>query len=134
MLRYIIGGVALGAIGFGLKKYFDNYDTCTPYNNTQNEHSPHKHDDIDMSDLVVSDDVFLEENELDGSRKFNETISRLFISLQSLQEKLSGIENLPELKSAYTSISGEKILKFNRSDSENFNKLFHLFISSKEDL
>lgn len=58
MLRYIIGGVALGAIGFGLKKYFDNYDTCTPYNNTQNEHRPHKHDDIDMSDLVISDDVF----------------------------------------------------------------------------
>ena len=29
MLRYIIGDVALGAIGFGLKKYFDNYDTCT---------------------------------------------------------------------------------------------------------
>ena len=134
MLRYIIGGVALGAVGYGLKKYFDNYDTCTPYNNTQNEHSPHKHDDIDMSDLVVSDDVFLEENELDGSRKFNETISRLFLSLQNLQEKLSGIENLPELKSAYTSISGEKILKFNRSDSENFNKLFQLFINSKEDL
>lgn len=54
--------------------------------------------------------------------------------MQSLQEKLYGIENLPELKSAYTSISGEKILKFNRSDSENFNKLFHFFINSKEDL
>ena len=81
MLRYIIGGVALGAVGYGLKKYFDNYDTCTPYNNTQNEHRPHKHDDIDMSDLVISDDVFLEENELDGSRKFNETISCLFLSL-----------------------------------------------------
>lgn len=25
-------------------------------------------------------------------------------------------------------------MKFNRSDSENFNKLFHLFINSKEDL
>jgi len=134
MLRYIIGGVALGAIGFGLKKYFDNYDTCTPYNNTQNEHRPHKHDNIDMSDLVVSDDIFIEENELNAKRKFNETINRLFLSLQSLQEKLSGIENLPELKSAHTSISGEKILKFNRSDSENFNKLFHLFINSKEDL
>lgn len=69
---------------FWVEKYFDNYDTCTPYNNTQNEHSPHKHDDIDMSDLVVSDDVFLEENKLDRSRKFNETISRLFLSLQSL--------------------------------------------------
>ena len=74
---------------------------------------------IDMSDLVVSNDVFIEENELNVKR---------------LQEKLSSVENLPELKSAYTSISGEKILKFNRSDSENFNKLFHLFINSKEDL
>ena len=30
MLRYIIGGVALGAIGFGLKKYFDNSGICIP--------------------------------------------------------------------------------------------------------
>lgn len=89
---------------------------------------------IDMSDLVVSNDVFIEENELNVKRKFNETINRLFHSLKSLQEKLSSVENLPELKSAYTSISDEKILKFNRSDSENFNKLFHLFINSKEDL
>jgi hypothetical protein len=89
---------------------------------------------IDMSDLVVSNDVFIEENELNVKRKFNETINRLFHSLKSLQEKLSSVENLPELKSAYTSISGEKILKFNRSDSENFNKLFHLFINLKEDL
>lgn len=130
MLRYIIGGVALGAIGYGLKKYFDNSETYAPYN----EYKPYKHNEIDMSDLVVSDDIFLEENELNAKRKFNETINRLFLSLQSLQEKFSGIENLPELKSVYTSISGDKILKFNRSDSENFNKLFHLFINSKEDL
>ena len=30
MLRYIIGGVVLGAIGYGLKKYFDNSGICIP--------------------------------------------------------------------------------------------------------
>ena len=45
-----------------------------------------------MSDLVVSDDIFLEENKLDRSRKFNETINRLFHSLKSLQEKLSSVQ------------------------------------------
>lgn len=37
-----------------------------------------------MSDLVVSNDVFIEENELNVKRKFNETINRLFHSLKSL--------------------------------------------------
>lgn len=134
MLRYIIGDVALGAIGFGLKKYFDNYDTCTPYNNTQNEHSPHKHDNIDMSDFVVSDDVFLEENELDRSRKFNETISRLFFFAKFVRKTIWHRKFTRVKVCLHASISGEKILKFNRSDSENFNKLFHLFINSKEDL
>jgi hypothetical protein len=88
MLRYIIGGVALGAIGYGLKKYFDNSETYAPCN----EYKPHEHNEIDMSDLVVSDDIFLEENKLDRSRKFNETINRLFHSLKSLQEKLSSVQ------------------------------------------
>ena len=54
-------------------------------------------DDIDMSNLVAANDV-LEENELDRIHKFNERISHLFLSLQSLQEKLSGIENFTRVK------------------------------------
>lgn len=80
MLRYIIGSVVLVAIGYGLKKYFDNSETYTLYN----EYKPHEHNEIDMSDLLVSNDVFIEENELNAKRKFNETINRLFHSLKSL--------------------------------------------------
>ena len=50
-----------------------------------------------MSNLVAANDV-LEENELDRIHKFNERIGHLFLSLQNLQEKLSGIENFTRAK------------------------------------
>ena len=46
MLRYIIGGVVLGAIGYGLKKYFDNSDIV--YHNgskTSNEYKSHEYNE-----------------------------------------------------------------------------------------
>ncbi|EEF12541.1 hypothetical protein CAMRE0001_2203 [Campylobacter rectus RM3267] len=51
-----------------------------------------------------------------------------------MQEKLSSVENLPELKSAYSSISGENILRFKDFDAQNFSKFFYIFIDYKEDL
>lgn len=32
MLKYIIGGVALAATGYGLKKYLDGFGTSIPVN------------------------------------------------------------------------------------------------------
>ena len=138
MLKYIIGGVALAATGYGLKKYLDKFEMCTsPSSKTQNNIKMDNLDtnETDIANLVCPEgDDFLEARVMEKSNKFNETIHRLFMSLRSLQEKLSSIENLPELKSAYSSISGEKILRFKDSDVKNFGKFFYIFIDSKEDL
>ena len=138
MLKYIIGGVALAATGYGLKKYLDKFEMRTsPSSKTQNNIKMDNLDtnETDIANLVCPEgDDFLEARVMEKSNKFNETIHRLFMSLRSLQEKLSSIENLPELKSAYLSISGEKILRFKDLDAKNFNKFFYIFIDSKEDL
>ena len=138
MLKYIIGGVALAATGYGLKKYLDKFEMRTsPSSKTQNNIKMDNLDtnETDIANLVCPEgDDFLEARVMEKSNKFNETIHRLFMSLRSLQEKLSSIENLPELKSAYSSISGEKILRFKDSDVKNFGKFFYIFIDSKEDL
>ena len=136
MLRYIIGGVALAATGYGLKKYIDKFDTHLSLGDQIQ--SDAKDSDIkdkhEMNFKSFTDDSSLGVKATDKGYKFNETINRLFISLKTLQEKLSSIENLPGLKSAYVSISGEKILKFNEMDGKNFNKFLYLFIDTKEDL
>ncbi len=138
MLKYIIGGVALAATGYGLKKYLDKFEMRTlPSSKTQNNI---KIDNLDTNETDIANLVRLEGNDflearvMEKSRKFNEMIHRLFVSLGSLQEKLSNVENLPDLKSAYSSISGEKILRFKDSDAKNFSKFFYIFIESKEDL
>ena len=138
MLKYIIGGVALAATGYGLKKYLDKFEMRTlPSSKTQNNIKMDNLDtnETDIANLVcLEGDDFLEASVMEKSRKFNQTIHRLFVSLGSLQEKLSNVENLPDLKSAYSSISGEKILRFKDSDVKNFGKFFYIFIDSKEDL
>ena len=138
MLKYIIGGVALAATGYGLKKYLDKFEMRTsPSSKTQNNI---KMDNLDTNETDIANSVclesddFLEASVMEKSRKFNEIIHRLFASLKSFQVKLSNLENLPELKSAYSSISGEKILRFKDSDAKNFSKFFYIFIESKEDL
>ena len=136
MLRYIIGGVALAATGYGLKKYIDKFDAHLSLGDQiqSDAKDPGIKDKHEMIFKSFTDDNSLVGKAMDKGYKFNETINRLFISLKILQEKLSGIENLPELKSAYASISGEKILKFNEIDCKNFNKFLYLFIDTKEDL
>ena len=138
MLKYIIGGVALAATGYGLKKYLDKFEMRTSSSNkTQNNIKMDNLDtnEIDIANLVcLEGDDFLEARVVEKSHKFNEMIHRLFVSLGSLQEKLSNVENLPDLKSAYSSISGEKVLRFKDSDAKNFSKFFYIFIDSKEDL
>ena len=138
MLKYIIGGVALAATGYGLKKYLDKFEMRTsPSSKTQNNIKMDNLDtnETDIANLVCPEgDDFLEARVMEKSNKFNETIHRLFMSLRSLQEKLSNVENLPDLKSAYSSISGEKVLRFKDSDVKNFGKFFYIFIDSKEDL
>ena len=139
MVKRFAGGVALVAAGYILKRYLDKYDYHISIKNKMQ--SDTKKDDLKTkcettaADPVdINDDDFLEARVMEKSNKFNETIHRLFMSLRSLQEKLSSIENLPELKSAYLSISGERILRFKDPDAKNFNKFFYIFIDSKEDL
>lgn len=136
MLRYIIGGVALAATGYGLKKYIDKFDTHLSLGDQiqSDAKDPDIKDKHEMNFKSFTDDNSLGSKAMDKGYKFNETINRLFISLKTLQEKLSGIENLPAIKSAYASISGERILKFNEMDGKNFNEFLYLFIDTKEDL
>ena len=60
-------------------------------------------------------------------------IYRLFCIIGKFARKnYQNVENLPDLKSAYSSISGENILRFKDSDAKNFSKFFYIFIDSKE--
>ena len=139
MIKSFAGGAALVAAGYILKRYLDKYDYHISIKNkmqsdTKKGDLKTKCETIAADPADMNDDDFLEARVMEKSNKFNETIHRLFISLRSLQEKLSSIENLPELKSAYSSISGERILRFKDLDAKNFNKFFYIFIDSKEDL
>ena len=139
MIKSFAGGAALVAAGYIFKRYLDKYNYHISIknkmqNNTKKDDLKTKCETIAADPVETNDDDFLEARVMEKSRKFNETIHRLFASLRILQEKLSSVENLPELKSAYLSISGEKILRFKDLDAKNFNKLFYIFIDSKEDL
>ena len=139
MIKYIVGGVALVTAGYTLKRYLSKYDFHISaknknQNNTKQYDSNTKWESALVYPVGINDDDFLEASVMEKSRKFNETIHRLFVSLRILQKKLSSVENLPDLKSAYSSISGEKILRFKAPDAKNFSKFFYIFIDSKEDL
>lgn len=138
MIKYIVGGVALVTAGYTLRRYLSKYDFHISaknknQNNTKQYDSNTKWESALVYPVGMNDD-FLEARVVEKSHKFNETINRLFVSLKSLQKKLSSVENLPDLKSAYSSISGEKVLRFKDSDAKNFSKFFYIFIDSKEDL
>ena len=139
MIKIFAGGAALVAAGYILKRYLDKYDYHISIKNkmqsdTKKDDLKTKCETIAADPADMNDDDFLEARVMEKSNKFNETIHRLFASLKSLQKKLSNVENLPELKSAYSSISGEKILRFKDSDAKNFSNFFYIFINSKEDL
>ena len=139
MIKYIVGGVALVTAGYTLKRYLSKYDFhISAKNKNQNNTKQYDSNTKWKSTLVypvgINDDDFLEASVMEKSRKFNETIHRLFVSLRILQKKLSSVENLPDLKSAYSSISGEKVLRFKAPDATNFSNFFYIFINSKEDL
>ena len=139
MIKRFAGGAALVVAGYILKIYLDKYDYRISIknkmqSNTKKDDLKTKCETIAADPVDMNDDDFLEASVIEKSRKFNETIHRLFASLRILQEKLSSVENLPELKSAYLSISGEKILRFKDLDAKNFNKIFYISIDSKEDL
>jgi len=139
MIKYIVGGVALVTAGYTLKRYLSKYDFNISVKNKNKNNTKQYDSNTELKSALINpadmnDDDFLEASVMEKSRKFNETVHRLFVSLRILQEKLSNVENLPELKSAYSSISGEKILRFKDSDVKNFGKFFYIFIDSKEDL
>ena len=126
MIKYIVGGAALVTAGYTLKRYLNKYDFHISIknknqNNTKQYDSNTKWESALINPVGINDDDFLEASVMEKSRKFNETIHRLFVSLRILQKKLSSVENLPDLKSA-SSISGEKILRFKAPDAKNFSK------------
>ena len=139
MIKYIVGGVALVTAGYTLRRYLSKYDFHISTNNKNQNNTKQYDSNTELKSALINpvginDDDFLEARVVEKSHKFNETINRLFVSLRILQKKLSSVENLPDLKSAYSSISGEKVLRFKAPDAKNFSKFFYIFIDSKEDL
>lgn len=139
MIKYIVGGATLVTAGYTLKRYLNKYDFHISIKNKNQNNTKQYDSNTELKSALINpvginDDDFLEASVMEKSRKFNETINRLFVSLRILQKKLSSVENLPDLKSAYSSISGEKILRFKAHDAKNFSKFFYIFIDSKEDL
>ena len=51
MLRYIVGGLALGAIGYGLGKYFSENEYCCDY---LNKFDQNINDDVDKTLCKIS--------------------------------------------------------------------------------
>ena len=91
MLRYIIGGVALVATRYGLKKYLDKFEMRTsPSSKTQNNI---KMDNLDTNEIGIANlvclegDDFLEARVVEKSHKFNEMMYRLFCIIGKFARK-----------------------------------------------
>ncbi len=109
MLTRIIGGVALVAVGYGLRKWWENVDFFTPSEDYQ---SSYKKEDFSNSSDSDQKDFYK------TIRSYG-AIGCLFVSLRILQDRLLEIENLHEL--VQTSGSDE-VLTFDGIDVVNISR------------
>ena len=105
MIKYIVGGAALVTAGYTLKRYLNKYDFHISIKNKNQNNTKQYDSNTELKSALINpvginDDDFLEARVVEKSRKFNETINRLFVSLRILQKKLSSVEKMPDLKSA----------------------------------
>lgn len=91
MIKYVVGGVALVTAGYTLKRYLSKYDFHISAKNKNQNNTKHYDSNTKWKSTLVypigmNDDDFLEASVMEKSRKFNETIHRLFVSLRILQK------------------------------------------------
>ncbi|WP_149710329.1 hypothetical protein [Campylobacter concisus] len=110
MLRYIIGGVALGAIGFGLGKYFSESGHYCDY---LNQSSQNPNDEIDKSTLQ---DKFLE----------------IYAGIENLQRALPAILEESGLRK-FMGAENAKVIEFSKDDEKYKFALICLVNNSKRD-
>ena len=110
MLRYIIGGVALGAIGFGLGKYFSESEHYCDYLNQSNQNP---NDEIDKSTMQ---DKFLE----------------IYAGIENLQRALPAILEESGLRK-FIGAENAKVIEFSKDDEKYKFALICLANNSKRD-
>ena len=110
MLRYIIGGVALGAIGFGLGKYFSESEHYCDY---LNQSSQNPNGEIDKSTMQ---DKFLE----------------IYAGIENLQRALPTILKESGLRK-FIGAENAKVIEFSQDDEKYKFALICLANNSKRD-
>ena len=110
MLRYIIGGVALGAIGFGLGKYFSESEHYCDY---LNKSAQNPNGEIDKSTLQ---DKFLE----------------IYAGIENLQKSLPTILEESGLRK-FIGAENAKVIEFSEYDEKYKFALICLVNNSKRD-
>mgnify|MGYP006911861701 FL=1 len=110
MLRYIIGGVALGAIGFGLGKYFSESEHYCDY---LNKSAQNPNDEIDKSTVQ---DKFLE----------------IYAGIENLQKSLPTILEESGLRK-FIGAENANVIEFSKDDEKYKFALICLVNNSKRD-
>lgn len=126
LYRYILGGVALATTGYGLNRYFNGggfSDTA------------HKNHNNNQLSKEICKNPTIRREAIRSIASFCYHCSEICYVLNELQEKLDSIVNLPELASAYISISRQKVLKFKRiCEFRNTELLLWYLQADKTDL
>lgn len=118
MLKYVLGGVALAATGYGLKKYLD-YDKSVfdmyPFTDDKNSFSSNTENEI-LSELK------------EPIKKFEESLNNLYSGvLRELRTAVNEIDNLPKDEFCVDFESSQKKYNFTSVDNEIFQS-FHKYI------
>lgn len=124
MLKYVLGGVALAATGYGLKKYlyceksiFDIY----PFSDDKNNSSNNAENKI-LSELK------------EPIENFEESLSNLYSGvLKELRMAVNEIDNLPKDEFCVDFESSQRKYSFISSDNEIFQS-FHKYIETLKEV
>lgn len=118
MLKYVLGGVALAATGYGLKKYLDCDKSIFDTHSFT--------DDKNSSSSNVENEILSELKE--PIKKFEESLNNLYSGvLRELRTAVNEIDNLPKDEFCVDFESSQKKYNFTSVDNEIFQS-FHKYI------
>lgn len=124
MLKYVLGGVALAATGYGLKKYLDcekSIFDIYPFSDDKNNSSNNAENEI-LSELK------------EPIEKFEESLSNLYSGvLKELRTAVNEIDNLPKDEFCVDFESSQKKYNFTSADNEIFQS-FHKYIETLKEV
>ncbi len=118
MLKYVLGGVALAATGYGLKKYLDcekSIFDIYPFSEDKNNSFDKAENEI-LSELT------------EPIKEFEKSLSNLYSGvLRELRTAVNEIDNLPKDEFCVDFESSQKKYSFTSADNEIFQS-FHKYI------